>query len=493
MRFKLDYRKTIFVAGISSILIYLSIILIFNEFLTGNERDIVTTSVTMLSTIFAITIALTIIALQFIKENSSTKVLFSFIKSKVIIGLFSVYLFAIIYNLIILNFLNPILTILSILFSIICLYYVVFYIFYILEEIDDKRILKKLDSEIVLNISDEKYSVLGELLLKYVIKNDFSNFHLCLKIIFNKERKIIEKISNNKIDKSYTFDYRHADLEKIIYFFQQIYEQIFYEIVNNRRQVFLRLYLNLFEELQKILFPLLATRPYSKISEHYTKIGKRIIDDEFDDLYLDYWHSLKRICLYEFKNLNFEEINKFYDFKFEKSEDKNKRDKFTLSHIAHDEFIYHRLGFLTTITEKCLKKDEDNYNWFPKSILTNDLIHEAIKIPNRKTKISFIGRILYEATKIHDLFANKKIYSRFFFLNLHYLIENLKKEDKPIVETLTNAYVESQTKIIELNPKEVFREFAVELRFIKDNPSLKISFSKILKTMEEIIEEDLKK
>src|SRR3989344_2989920 len=138
------------------ILIYLMLSHLFINSFTQHFSDLVLSSTTIIATIFAITISLTIIGFQYVMQDFSSKLLKYFFKSYFIIFMILIYTISILFNLIIiaLGVKNIYLLNISISLFIISLLYSITYFYYIIKNMQEEGILYMISH----NLSNQKYN-----------------------------------------------------------------------------------------------------------------------------------------------------------------------------------------------------------------------------------------------------------------------------------------------------------------------------------------------
>lgn len=468
----------LFIFSAISILAYIFLFNLFINLNLENITDVLLNIASITATIFTITISLTIIGFQFLSQNVSNKSLKYLFKSKFFILMVLSYFITILYNLVIVvgnlqlaYFLHTgiILFIFSMVYTISYFYWIV----WILQEENILKVISRYFPEI--SLQDEKHEIIKEICLKSIRGNNLIVFSKSLKLLNQREQIFLNRIKNKKLSEDYDFDSRHSEIENIIHYFLNFQRQIFYELIEHKRQDFLPYYIEGIKEIKLIVFPLLAPRPYRDLGEHFNKIGESILEKRFDEIYLFYAHKLAEVVKNEYHKLPKETLEASFDFSKIKNEEESIKKERILWKILYDDFNYNRLKFLSNIAKKAIITNQETLNWFPKSILT-DILLEAIKIKNcRIIQRELIVKIISLFKEIHKENINhKKVENYFGVLDLHYLIEEMNEEQiKEIGAFITREYCTAQLELFKIKPSQIVWALGVNGRFFKgDNKNL---------------------
>jgi len=493
-------RPTGFLIFNSSWLILIStlILIIFSDKVSINYKDLFSVSATIIATIF--TISLTLIGIQYFVQNIPYELLKYFFKSKFMLAMFITFIGSIIYNLLMLSLdaKNIILLIISISLSIISLVYLLSYFYYLNSSLQEISILNLITQNLRKKSYKKdygKYEALKDLIIKSIKDNKNSLYKRGLNILFQKEFSFLMDIAKRTIDERYTYDHRHSDVEQLIHFFLGFQKQIFYELIEHKRQLYLYHYIEYFKELQEKSFVLLSPRPYYELSDHFNKVGNKILENRFDEVYLVYSHRIREITQYEYNHVNKKKLVSYYDIeKRDKDETEPQKNERVLIHMMYESFE-ERLNFLTELSKKAIRENVNILNWFPKSILC-DILYKAVGLTeNKGMRWLLIQKIMYLLKQIHEENINNNKFDRFLFSDLYNYIKPMKNLDdiNKLGGFITREYCLAQLNLIKINPREVVRELGVNGRFLKDEEKYDIVIKLLMETFDRILKMLFKK
>lgn len=487
----------IFFSGILVIMIFLS--LSFNSIKFENIVNLNLNIATILSTIFAISVSLSLIGFQYLSQNVSTKLLKHFFRSFFIIFMIMVYLFSIIFSLFLVAINSDSIWLLNLNFTlfIFCLLYLVGFFYFIVISLQENNILKLIGKKLSKNdYNDENYDIIKEICLKAIRNNNFGLYRNSLNMLNKGEIYFLKKIKKKKLNLIYTLDSRHSEVENLIYEFIHLQKQIFYELIEYKREIFLLNYINWLYEIQKISFPLLAIRPYQDLMEHFNKIGDIILKNNFEETYLFYSQRLRDITEHEFKSIPKNELKSYYDLSIKAdNESKYEKDKKTLLHIAFEDFRSKRLGFIREICIQAINENKKTLDHFSKHILETTLRQSISIKDNDGLRWNIIQDIVYSFRKIHEANINNEIYENFYSLDLHYLIENLTDETEinRIGGFLTHEYCNAHLELVKINAVSSIRDLGVSGRFLNKDKKFEIVIKLLSETFDLILKDFSKK
>lgn len=418
-----------------------------------NSTDILTTNAQILATIFAITISLTLLGLQYLSQSLTPRILGSFIRSKFIAGLLLSYIFSIAVNIFVLSFPKVIeptrFVYWSYLLLIWCVLYLTSYLFYMIRKIQPTSVLGEIEKQIpldydrliiykfnqrLINVPDEqdKFIDLEQIIIKTIRNNDFFSYIDCLKLLFKKEITFLENIYKNGPNDEQGYDQMHHDAEAISLYFLRIHKQIYFEILREKNERFLLHYVNGLSEIIKILLKLKAIRPLREINDHFNDVGSQIIDKKLHSTFRFYCRLLGDVAKEEFRNIPSGNLFLEFQDKMEpfNSLPKKEKDERVLGQIIFDYFSYNRLKFLEELSMKASDRGYEDIVVSVKQSLSELLDMAIKKDDNKKMQLCLVRGILNSLKKIHDYSLTKNIDVPFFgLLELHYKVESIKDEE----------------------------------------------------------------
>lgn len=486
--------KLLLRSGGALIFLFLIIAYVYPHSFSNNldrPTDVLATNATILATIFAITISLTILGLQYLSESLTPRIVDSFIKTKFIAGLLFSYIFSILINIFVISF--PIIeaknfVYYSYLLLIWCVFYLASYLFYMIRKIQptsalyeiekqipvgyDKIIIHKFNQRLI-NLPDEqdKFIDLEQIVIKTIKNNDFFSFRACLDLLFKKQIIFLSNILKNEPDNERGYDQIHEDAESISLYFLRIQKQIYFEILREKNERFLLHYAKEITEIIKLLLRLKAIRPLRELNDHFNDIGLQIIDKKLHSTFQFYCNLLDGIAKEEFLNIpGGNQLSQFQDTMIPYNTlSKKERDERSLGGIIHDYFSLDRLKFFEDFSAKASDKGYEDIIVSVKHSLSELLDLAIKKDDNKKMQNWLIWRILNSLNKIHDYSLTKNIDTRFFgLLELHYIIESLKDDEtiNSIGIPITKFYCDGAINTIKKDYFSGLWELGVDGRFL---------------------------
>lgn len=465
-----------------------------NAFSYDSEKssDVLTTNANILATIFAITISLTLLGIQYLSESLTPRILDLFMKSKFIAGLLLSYFISISFNMFVVSFPKIIdpkkFVYFSYLFLIWCILYLTSYLFYMIRNIQPTSLLKEIEKQIpwdydrtiiykfnqrLINLPDEqdKFIDLEQIVIKTIRNNDFFSFRACLDILFKKQIFFLDNILIIVPDNGRGYDQIHSDAESISGYFLRIQKQIYYEILREKNERFLLHYAKEIVEIIKLLLKLKAIRPLRELNDHFNDIGLQIIDKKFHSTFQFYCRLLDDVAKNEFLNIpSGTQLSQFQDQMTPfNTLSKKERDEDVLGSIIYDYFSFNRLKFFEDFSEKASNTGYEDIIISVQNSLYELLDRAIKKNDNKKMQNWLIVYILNSLEKIHDYSLKNRIDTKFFgLLGLHDLIESLKDEDtiNSIGIPITKYYCKAAINTAKNDYNSGIIELGVDGRFL---------------------------
>jgi len=411
--------------------------LIRNPFLLDdyNElKDVISTNATIIGTIFAITISLTLLGFQYLSQTISPKTLYIFLKSRFITGMIILYLFSILFNIFVLSFCRDnIYVYFSYLLLSLCLVYLVSYIYYVVNHLQPQNVLIQIGKSISnYNYWDENYMALEEATIKAIRNNDYLTFLFSLGIIFDKERNFLNKLLDQKT-------YTSRDIEKIFSLFFRIQEQIYFETIKDKNTLFLSHYIENLANIHTILLKLMAIEPYQTIRGHFNDIGFKIVELKLQNIYVRYWSCLEEITMEEFKSISSGNLIFPFQDKLKDIDDLNEIEKkkwFFGEEIFRD-FQYVSLNFLVEFSKKVSDEKIEMLVHLIMSTLSRILGAVVKKGDNKKMQDLLARSILEKMRDIHIYALEKGLNKIPVYLSSFSLRDILiDMQDEEIIDTI---------------------------------------------------------
>jgi len=250
----------------------------------------------ILTTIFAITLSITLIGLQYLSDNVSPKRVKNFLLNRFVFGMIISYTFSILFALITPYFENSLVKYFmpfNILLFIWCFFYLISYLIFYTEY---TQIEKEID-EISKEIPDDYYNIILEnkfrdgyiktsnpdifnvvesILYKSLVNKSYSDFHRALKLIIDKHMHFLETMKKEQ----------EVDPDRLILidrYFEFIYRRIGSEILNANNNMFT---LGFLLEITNLMENQISEENYKNYileAQFYNDMGKNILKKDYDN------------------------------------------------------------------------------------------------------------------------------------------------------------------------------------------------------------------
>lgn len=408
-----------------------------NPFLLNNYNvdlvKVISTNVSIIGTIFAITISLTLLGFQYLSQNISSRIVDSFFKSRFITGMIVLYIFSILFNAFVLSFLqNQFFVYISYILLALCLTYLVSYMYFMIDHLQPQKILEEIEKRMSKkDYRDINHTVLEQTVIKAIRNNDFPTFSKSSELLFKRQKYFLDELLSKEITSDWGYEARHIDAENISYYFLRMENQIYFEIIKERNELFLNYYIKNIKEIHVLLLKLMAIRPYREIRDHFNDIGFRIIELKLHGTYDYYCRLLKEISVEEFNNLpNGDLLIEFQD-KIENFNNltKNEQDKRTLGHIIFGYFEYDRLKFLSELSKEAMDIKAKHINSMINYTLSDLIIFSIKKTTNKKMRFFLMRSILEKLKEIYLGSIDKGAVSEYLTYPLNSMLRDITDEE----------------------------------------------------------------
>lgn len=415
--------------------------------LTGgrdNDIQVLLINVQILATILAITTSFTILGLQYVSQDLTPRIMSYYIKSNQFLFFFWLYAVGIILNFFVASFpkiLEPSqFLFISYILLVFCIISLIVYLKFLIRGIQPttiisniiKNIPRNFDDEIIerehirsilLDISNDPFIELEQIIIRSIRNNDHTTFSYCLHQIVTLNHNYLQKINGLNVDSGYRDIWiKTYALQK---YFLRRYNQILFEILNQNNERFLIEYIiSINYILEFLLRSNCDAESINELETQLQDVGKKIIDNHYYRVSQEFIYVIFNIIEIEFSNLPSGDRSVIYsDPIFDISTlSEKENDLHYLSERTHDRF-FSLLSYTTEISKEIHCK-EFYHIFFSIENHVEKILIEAFKRPfNDSFRKYLIFRLLraYLENYENDLKTQK-----FGEGNLSFLLMNIK-------------------------------------------------------------------
>jgi len=250
----------------------------------------------ILTTIFAITLSITLIGLQYLSDNVSPKRVRNFLLNRFVFGMIISYTFSILFALITPYFENSLVKYFmpfNFLLFIWCFFYLISYLIFYTEYIQIEKEITEIGKEIPEDyyniILEDKFrdgylktsnpdifNVVENILYKSLVNKSYPDFHKALKLIIGKHMHFLETMKKEQ----------EVDPDRLILieqYFGVIYRRIGSEILNVNNNMFT---LGFLSEITNLMENQIIEENYKNYileAQFYNDMGKNILKKDYDN------------------------------------------------------------------------------------------------------------------------------------------------------------------------------------------------------------------
>lgn len=314
-RFRIEYRILAY-GGIVLLLILGSSIIFPDIFVSEPEspENVLRTNAQILATIFAITISLTLLGLEYYSRRLTPRVARSVLQSNFIKLLLASYILSIAANVAVLSFFADragSFLLYSFLALAWCLLYLVAYLYNLIRRLQPRSQLDIIERSIPDNFPKEivqkyrqgrirgtdqrdRFVDIQKIIIRTVRENDIYLFGEWMSLLFGKELEYLEDVQERKEQGDPTLSDDEA--EAISGYFLHLQRQIYQEMLNRDSVEFLNAYIANISDVVIQLIEMREAGWMNEIIEHFDKIGMDIVENEYESVFQSYDDALQEVA-----------------------------------------------------------------------------------------------------------------------------------------------------------------------------------------------------
>ncbi len=405
----------------------------------ANPESILVTYSELLTTIFAITVSITLLGIQYLAQEYTPRGIRQYFKDLFFAGFIGVYLFAISLNLLAASFSqflpSSLFVFPSFLLLLFCLFYLVAYPFNMVRKLQPSETLKRIDASVPKNlfevvtekrfwsneVSDstkEPFIVLEQVIIQSIRNNDYISYVMCLDYFMKISSALIEEAKKEYVDKK-DLDLLASRTDGISDFIYRLFEQLRTEVFQTKNGLFM---LSLLYRVERIIIWLHSAkgiRALRNAYDLYETIGRDSIKADFESLTEEYCTSMRRLAEVEIKAIELEvapfELQPI-DY-HEQTEAQKKECAFNM--IMYDYFERRRLDNLADTVERASEKGFRFAVYCLLSIYSY-IYDKVIQLKNPKMLGSLLQEVTWSLNEAYEYAAkNQKIHES------HAIVESL--------------------------------------------------------------------
>ncbi len=314
-QFHIEHRILAF-GGLGLLLIMVAGVVFPGVFASELEspEQVLRTNAQILATIFAITISLTLLGLEYYSRRLTPRIAKSVLQSTFIKLLLASYVLSIAANVAVLSFFADRVgsfLLYSFLALVWCLLYLVAYLYNLIRrlqpgsqlDIIEESIPDDFPREIVQKYRQgrirgtdqrDRYVDIQKIIIRTVRENDIYLFGELMGLLFGKEITYLEKIQERKEQTDPTLSDNEA--EAISSYFLHLQRQIYQEILNTDSVEFLNAYI---ANISNVVIQLIEMREAgwrNEVVTHFDKIGMDIVENEYESVFQSYDDALQEVA-----------------------------------------------------------------------------------------------------------------------------------------------------------------------------------------------------
>lgn len=336
------------------------------EFFTipaSTAPTVLQTNVQILTTVFAITISLTLLGLEYFSQDLTPRITGSLFSSKFIQFLIGSYIVGIMSSLFSFSFLTRSSQVLAAKISFIilawCGLYLIAYLFFMLHRIQPRAQLRMVEESIpsdyrkeILSKAragkagrtdpDEIFVDLQKIIISTIKKGDLTLFRDWISLLFRAER---DYLALEKQEAEEPLLMSSQEVREISAYFFQLQANIYQQILITDNERFLPTYINEIEEILEVMIELRTAGSTEPVFNHFNKMGADIVDNDYTTVFQTYNSALERIGKKEIRSVPDEKY--LHEARTEPGKytdgPEDKRRQYFWTKTANENFTYYRL------------------------------------------------------------------------------------------------------------------------------------------------------
>lgn len=497
--------------GIGCILLAVFLLSPFYSKVYGNYANPVSILVTysqLLTTIFAITVSITLLGIQYLAQRYTPRSIRQYFSDLFFVGFIGVYLFAISLSLLLISFSQLLPASLfvfpSFLLLLFCLFYLVAYPFNMVKRLQPSETLKRIDARVPKNlfklvtenrfwsnrVSDSKkepFIVLEQVIIQSIRNNDHLSYVKCLEYFTEITSGLIEKANKEYINKK-DLDLLASRTDSILNLIYRFFEQVKTEVFQAKNGLFI---LGLLYRIEKIIIWLHSAkgiRALRHVYDLHEAIGRYSIKADFESLTEEYCRSIERLTKVEMKATEVE-VSPFelHQTDYSRLTEAQKKE-LSFNTIMYEYFERRRLDNLVETIEQVSEKGFEFAVYLLLS-LYSDIYDKVVELKNPRMLRFLTQRVTWSLNEAYKHASERNIHESHAVLGyLEYKVEKIKKLglSDEYSEFLAKAFCELSLLNIEKDDYGAIHDLGVQGRvLVREYPSIALI---ILETLGKALE-----
>lgn len=444
-QFRIEYRILAY-GGIALLSILGASIFFPGVFVSEPEspENVLRTNAQVLATIFAITISLTLLGLEYYSRRLTPRIARSVLQSTFIKLLLASYVLSIAANIAVLSFFADqagSFLLYSFLALVWCLLYLVAYLYNLIRRLQPRSQLEIIERSIPDNFPREimqkyrqgrirgtdqrdRFVDIQKIIIRTVRENDIYLFGEWMGLLFGKEAEYLEDVQERKEQADPTLSDDEAEATSS--YFLHLQRQIYQEILNTDSVEFLNAYI---ANISHVVIQLIEMREagwMNEVVEHFDKIGMDIVESEYESVFQSYGDALQEVAEAELASVPREKkhivLNDAYKGMDELSDEEYDERMWFMS--SRDMFT-DRLSFLEDYAEAAAERGFERPVRTALQICT-EYVQEALDEEVDFFSNFFANNTLRRQKRIHDSAVEHGVEVSFFWpIGLGNIIETM--------------------------------------------------------------------
>jgi len=279
-----------------------------------SPENVLRTNAQILATIFAITISLTLLGLEYYSRRLTPRIARSVLQSTFIKLLLASYVLSIAANVAVLSFFtDQVESFLPYSFLALtwCLLFLVAYLYKLIRWLQPGSQLHIIEQGIPDNFPREivqkyrkgrirgtdqrdRFVDIQKIIIRTVRENDIYLFGEWLNLLFSKEIEYLEEVQERKEQGDPTLSDDEGDAISI--YFLHLQRQTYQEILNTDSVEFLNAYIANISDVCTQLIKMREAGWMDEVIDHFNKIGMDIVENEYESVFQSYENALKEVA-----------------------------------------------------------------------------------------------------------------------------------------------------------------------------------------------------
>ena len=488
-QFPIEYR--ILAYGGIALLLILGVNIFFpGAFVSEPElpENVLRTNAQILATIFAITISLTLLGLEYYSRRLTPRIARSVLQSTFIKLLLASYVLSIAANVAVLSFFADqagSFLLYSFLALAWCLLYLVAYLYNLIRRLQPRSQLEIIERSIPDNFPREivqkyrrgrirgtdqrdRFVDIQKIIIRTVRENDIYLFGEWMRLLFGKEIEYLEDVQERKEQGDPTLSDDEAEATSS--YFLHLQRQIYQEILNTDSVEFLNAYI---ANISHVVVQLIETREagwMNEVVEHFDKIGTDIVENEYESVFQSYGDALQEVAEAELASIPRKKkhivLNDAYKGMDELSDEEHDERMWFMS--SRDMFT-DRLSFLEDYAEAAAERGFERPVRTALQICT-EYVQEALDEEVDYFSNFFANNTLRRQKRMHDNAVEHGVEVSFFWpIGLGNIIETMDPDEvDDIGVELAELFCDSAVLAVENDVWKGYHDLGVLGRTVMD-------------------------